>query len=55
MKYAILLHTEAGDRHYLIGFTNDETPSDPKYTLFPLKELHSLWIKLEGDAIIYLS
>lgn len=59
MKYAILL--QVADRRYLLGFTNNEIlPSELdennsiKYTI-KLKEMSSLFIRLEGDALVYLS
>lgn len=62
MKYAIILETRPRGDKYLLGFTNtkiDEQVSGVaqtslKYTV-ELRELSSLFIRLEGDAAEYLS
>lgn len=65
MKYAIIYETSynGNKRHYLKGFTNikiertamnDGNSNSFKYTT-ELKELSSLFIKLEGDAEQYLA
>jgi hypothetical protein len=57
MKYAIILHnTKTGDK-YLTGFTNKviskQSGDTIKYTI-ELTELSHLFVKLTGDAAVYL-
>ena len=58
MKYAIIIKVR--DRVYLTGFTNTRieeeilTQGGIKYTV-ELKEMSSLFLRLEGDAEVYLS